>query len=600
MEEKLPEELLDRIVSLAPRDSLIHLCLTSRTLNRITTPYLYGDIILKSTYNIPALAYLIFTSSAHAALVQSLIVPNSWESGDEEDDIGWSWLKSDDPKLHLALQNKCSEYWLTEEEWSEIYGSIKSDNKDFLLAVLIASLPRLRRLNINFGSSYDHKDFVSFWPTLIYAIRSLKFAPPNEDSHASRTFQLTRLPALSVPLDIMVTGVEDKYPNSPVDFAVFINLPNLRSIYGWGMGDGDGGVGFDSNPETNPFVKLRPRSCPVEYIELRKSKLHTENFQHLLQATIPGKLKMFSYEVGGTWAWTDVEHPMIMTSLEPHHDTLDSLCLSHEDFYPYEDDFENGKPDPCCFVPFTALKRLKVAPLYIWGNSGVLNPEKFNRQEAKGMLWKALPRNLEELWVTRAQWQNLRDKGSTASFIPKCLLPALDLVIQNKHYVFPKLQRLRVEFPPSYWEFEWFDVLASICKAAYAKGVHTTIIFSEIFDRYEDAITVERPWGWDEDIEWEPPRYSSNRESAKVWIPATTRHDLAEALKDIKIRFEKESDTYTAALRVRMELRLCSECYNDPAYAARIDQAQIARFIEKRLDTKGCYRWSDTRPTIET
>jgi hypothetical protein len=366
---------------------------------------------------------------------------------------------------------------------------------------------------------------------------------------------------------VMVTGNDDKYPHNPIHLAMFLHLPNLHSIYGWRIGTADG----HPDAEINAFAKLQPQSCPVEYIELRTSKLHMDDFKRLLGATIPGKLKTFNYEVGCTWAWCNTEHPIIMKSLEPHHDTLECLALSHEDYYPYADGIaELQKPYPCSFTPFTALKRLKVAPVYIWGHEGFTDKARLETSRTKEMLWKALPSNLEELWITRAHQQKSDDPEG--KFVPDCLLPALDLVIQNKCEASPNLKHLRIELPPLVWETEWLDSLASLCIAASTNGIRSTIILFDMFDRY-GKLAVERQWGWDEDIEWEPNRWSQNRESAKVWINPTAAEpqDLAQTLKELKARFSEE---------------------REKAKSDGVDLAELARFVESRPYAEICWkRW---------
>jgi hypothetical protein len=99
-----------------------------------------------------------------------------------------------------------------------------------------------------------------------------------------------------------------------------------------------------SDRQDDPFRRLKPRSCPVEYIKLRTSKLHKTNLRLLMDTTIPGKLKTFNYEIECTWAWCSVEHPAIMKSLRAHHDTLQSLWLSHEEYYPYDSSNDDEKP----------------------------------------------------------------------------------------------------------------------------------------------------------------------------------------------------------------------------------------------------------------
>jgi hypothetical protein len=135
--------------------------------------------------------------------------------------------------------------------------------------------------------------------------------------------------AFSAPLNVLVKGSNDKYPNEAYNFAPFFNLPNLHAIYGWKLGenDNDDPIMFNS-----PFARLEPRSCAVEYIELRSSKLHRDYLSCILNATIPDKLKTFIYEVGYAWAWSAADHPSIMKILSAHHDRLEELCLSHEIF----------------------------------------------------------------------------------------------------------------------------------------------------------------------------------------------------------------------------------------------------------------------------
>lgn len=84
----------------------------------------------------------------------------------------------------------------------------------------------------------------------------------------------------------------------------------------------------DEDPE-NLFFKLRPRSCAVESIELRSSKLLQKHFDRLMRAAIPGKLETLIYEIGCDKALVSVDHGRIMRSLSPYHDTLECLELSH-------------------------------------------------------------------------------------------------------------------------------------------------------------------------------------------------------------------------------------------------------------------------------
>lgn len=533
VDRKLPEELLDFAVSFADRRSLLNLCATSKTLNRIATRYLYSDICLQNTDDLPALAYLIWTSPSHAAMVKSFVVPSFWtEIDDKEPPKDWNWPKAPNSGLPDVLRSKCAKYTPTDDDASSMYEKIASGgNHDAIWPLLFASLPGLRKLNISFSYEDHHKDIVSMLPIVTKKLRKMNVSPEgsSEKPVASKGHEAGSRAGFSVPLDVMVSGTSDKYPNSTFPIATMIHLPNLRSLYAWKAGDDDG----DPESELCHFRQLIPGSCPVENVELRCSKLHMQNLNHLLHATIRGKLKTFNYEVGCTWAWCKTEHSSIMASLLVHKDTLERLGLSHEDFYPYQfSDYTDSSydlPTACSFKPFTALKRLKVAPVYIWGHHGFTSGQKLRDATTKGILWQALPISLEELWITRAVHQDREDKDKdSACFVPKCFIPSLQLLIQKKPEAFPRLSSLRLEFSFLKWKDEWLDDLVSLCDQAAANGMECTIILTDMFDCFTGP-TVERLWGWDEDVEWEPSECYHNKECPKIWIEAAQHESLGQS-----------------------------------------------------------------------
>jgi hypothetical protein len=512
LDRQLPEEILDHITSFIPRHILPKLCLASKTFNRLATAHLYSTITLghkaerdnrRVTY-ISSLAYLLFSSPAHAALVTSVVVSSEW--GRDEDNAHlvdkYPWPGLGTTKLQRILRDQCEKFAENDNEADEIYAMIQSGtNEDAILALLLFSLPNMRRLDINFGLFDDHTDFHTLIPLLANRVRSLD----NERS---------------VPLDVIVKGEDDKYPNKPNQFTTVFHMPRIRSICGWKMGDDEG----DPDLVDGPFARFKPRSHHVKSIELRESKLNKDHLRLLMEATIPGELTTFNYEIGCTWAWCVVEHPAIMESLSAHHSTLENLALSHEDFYPYQFDNDSEKPWPCSFVPFKALKRLKVAPVYIWGHEGFNHQTELKKSATKEMLWRALPENLEQLWITRAQMQEPPSAvdDTTVLFEPDCLLPAIELVVQHKTKAFPKLTHLRVELPRKEWQDEWLVTLSLLCEAASANGIQSTIILTGLSQSYKD--NVECNWGWEESVEW--GECYNNQEPPKMWIDAAELQDF--------------------------------------------------------------------------
>jgi hypothetical protein len=242
-----------------------------------------------------------------------------------------------------------------------------------------------------------------------------------------------------------------------------------------------------------------------------------------------------------------VQHSAIMASLRIHRNTLDSLGLSHEEFYPYQFGNDDEEPYPVTLKPFKALTRLKIAPVYIWGDANLQDHESWTKPGIQKMLCEALPESLQQLWITRAEPQHSSNPDNAAvHFIPGCLLTALQLVIQQKSQICPKLSELRVEFPLMNWEYDWISLLASVCAEAEASGIRTTLILTSL-PRSADGEKEyrERPWGWDEDVHW--GECVNNTDSSKRWIYAGEQEDLGEMLIDLKKRlFELMGTTNVA------------------------------------------------------
>jgi hypothetical protein len=125
----------------------------------------------------------------------------------------------------------------------------------------------------------------------------------------------------------------------------------------------------------------------------------------------------------------------------------------------------------------------------MWGHDILHNHSLLGDPATAALLWQSLPKNPEELWITRAQSTEAAYDAEVA-FEPACLLPALDLVVQHKAEAFPKLSRLRVQFQPTNWKMEWLDSLASVCGRAEANGIECTIILEYVNKR----IIVQRAW----------------------------------------------------------------------------------------------------------
>ncbi|KAF2795705.1 hypothetical protein K505DRAFT_301680 [Melanomma pulvis-pyrius CBS 109.77] len=514
----IPVELVNTIISLTSPATVSSLCRVSTKFNSLATPHLYSSVVLDRTLDLDwclkhilPFAYLIFKSPSHASLINSFTIRDRCTGDDSLFGLRdfydkRPWPRFGQPELESVLRKKCIEYAIDENEADKLYEKIKSgENEDAILALLLVNLPNLRRLDLNVGFCVVRKELTAM---------------------LERVAKRASIPtAFSVPIDVFLTTIDFKYPHDPVHLAAFFNLPNLRSIYGWKMNDG-----IEADLENSIFARLNPRSCPVEYFECRSSKFHHGNLKFLMNATVPGRLKTFNYEICCTWDWCNMDHTEIMKSLEPHHETLECLGLSHEDFYPYEFEDEAEKPSSVSFHQFKALRKLKIAPMYIWGHGGFTIEEDLMNPATRHMLWEALPETLEELWITRAHPQDELEEEPRVSFVPDCLIPALELVVQYKADRYPYLSHLRIEVSLVDWKEEWLDQLESFCKGA-AKGMRCTLILAGVTNlSIHDQ--PQRGWGWDEDVVWQ--ECMRNEEYPKKWIDIGEVQDFGKKLREMR------------------------------------------------------------------
>ncbi len=543
IQHDLPEEIIAAISTCCTQGSLASLCRTSRKFNRIAAPRLYSTLYLdeKAEFEYPfkfllPITYGIFRSADLASYVQAFVVNQPWGNDEdinfagatrtysEDEHRPWPGIGTGEPEI--TLRKRCTKYAVSEVEAEELYNQIRSGlDEDAIVPLLLASLPNLQKLDVHYGNMSEHENLEAMLERVRDRTKPFNNLPldPMQITELEKARSANSVP-FSLPIDIMVGSDADKYPEDPEHVAPFFNLPYLRFLYAWMMGDDEG----EPEPEKSHFAKLRPRSCAVEYIELRCSKLHKKKFQWLMNATIPGKLKTFNYEIGCTWAWCSVDHPAMMKSLEAHQDYLECLGLSHEDFYPHQFDNNEDAPFAVSFTQFRALKKLKVAPVYIWGHAGFTNQEELNKPSAKQKLWQALPNTLKELWIPEAQQQTTPTNDSDMQFVPDCFIPALYALLERRAESFPELDSLRIEFAISNWKPEWLFKLAALGNAAESQGIACTIIIGGSEDE-NDRCLNQRKWGWEEDIEWEP-RVRNYRVPTK-WIRVAEEKDLACRLR---------------------------------------------------------------------
>ena len=544
--DNISEELVDAIVGLCNRRTLANLCRVSKQLNRIATPHLYANITLNSDIggegalrHLRPLAHRFFADPSFAALVKSIALPEGWggcESAPRLDNFKVKpWPRIETPQTEQLLERICREYYDDETKALRMYIKLYAADADVIITLLVANLPNLERLDLEFGEFRDHKLFCEMIKGSAGRLEAKKAASLDlTESSSSPTAPLPK------PVDVFI---RDSDAGDVEYLASFFHLTDLRSMYAFKFGDDD----ENSNMmERNPFAVLGLRSCGVQYIELRASSLATHTLRDLIEATIPGKLKAFLYKRACSLTSRSAELPFLMRCLEDHQDHLETLALGYEEIegcMVFEHtwwEFFDRRPAAMSFTSFKSLRRLRVAPEMIWGYTHDECTVQFEEDIMLtiDMFWKALPASLEELWLTRSQHHWIPGfKSHDLGIIPNILIPALHRLVEESSKACPHLRSIRIELPPNHWEVLWLDLLAEFCHDAERRGIHCTVILlqpREVNYDYRSIETVERGWGWNEDVEWSEVSMNANKIWRKHVIHAAKENDLKGKMRALQ------------------------------------------------------------------
>jgi hypothetical protein len=423
----LSAELLLMVLSSCDKSTLFQLSLVSRKIGQCATTKLYSELIVLMpgslsprvpiTITLAHLAYLVFTSPEHASYVRSI----------EDSGLFWrrtcpKYLKKT-PKsetrepeqarnLEKALKHKCEEYSIPEAE---------ATNTDVVLQFVIASLPKLQRLDISVGSTSC-------------------FIP--------RIFRSTR-------------------------------------------GSETTNVAGNKNSSTSDLDR---RSCALRHINFEVVTMHPQDLSHMLGVAMPGKLKSFEYNI-----IREENIPLTglpaMEGFEAHHNTLESLTLNHRNYFGSTlEELPSNIQKSCgrSFVGSSALRCLKVAPVFIWGQQDLpVDLERRNNPKQPETLWRALPRTLEELWITNTNGFGVHPVTETPEeekdrFIADDLIPALASAIENKPEAYPNLGRFTLQIQIQDWKMEWLNALASTLIKMEESEICCTIICDDLSSMNND------------------------------------------------------------------------------------------------------------------
>jgi hypothetical protein len=471
--DTLTEELLSRIISfVTPHSSLHSLALVSRTLNRFATSYLYASVDFKGAYPDTGVKYLIpfaflaFQRPEIASLVRSFSIRDTFgladdlirleDLDDDNEDARRGW--PDHPHRDQILQSAIEGIGYTGEEVDEWLATLlEADDESAILAILLPHLKKLRRLDLGHSGS-------GIGDPLLSTIHRLSQRDNSVDGPGH----------FSALTDVFIVGYEDKYPCSPTSLGACLYLPSLRRLHSMNLGEND------QDTATEELVGL-PKGCSsVEEIELRASKLYSEDLKLLLNA--PKALKTFIYEVGQSWAWYPLDTRDIADALSCQEEHLSNLVLDHPYFL---EETEVDSLAPMDFSAFKKLDFLKVSGLFLGGT----------HQRDTCSVLQSFPRSLKRLYVTYCS-----DSYHCAE-----IMPALLEVLQLKEEYLPNLETLTLEGPFNLHP-EALESAKDIARCVITQGVRAKVIDAY---RKEFGETYQKGWGLDEEVGWQEIQFDN-------------------------------------------------------------------------------------------
>ncbi|PVH73173.1 hypothetical protein DL98DRAFT_58015 [Cadophora sp. DSE1049] len=488
--EALSEELLVRVVSLTERSSLPSLALTSRTLNRLANPALYVNIDLKGAaadegnkFLIP-LTYHLLKNPDLASMVHSFSIRDVFSC--EEDDLipldegadteyrkGWP---ADQEDLDTLLKRIVADVEDTEEEQEKLLNFLREGSDEgLIIAVLLSKLPDLRKLDIVGSMMSVEKGFLRFMQRV--AKRETPFDRNPVLTKLAEVLICVRYSSkiLHPPLSIsdFMQGWDEKYPNSPDMIGAYMELPSIRRVHGYQLGNND------QETVTESLGALGTGTSPVEELELRQTQLYAADLDKILKSC--RNLKTFIYEVGHAWAWYTLRTSDIMNSMKAVEKTLEKLVFDHSE---YVGDAAEGHDElgAVSLASFEKLRYLKISAMFLGGF----------KQEVKFDLRQTFPAALEELHVTYV---------GDPTYCPKWVPAALQEVMGRKEAVFPAMRKLTLQ-GAFLNNGDRLDAIKPLVQRTRGKGLEVVILAEDGEDNRKWDEKGERGWGFSEEVEW--------------------------------------------------------------------------------------------------
>lgn len=199
--------------------------------------------------------------------------------------------------------------------------------------------------------------------------------------------------------------------------------------------------------------------------------------------------------------FTHFEFSRIKLALDSCKGSLERLCLSHDDYYPFA---EFDEQRPLNFNDYPFLRHFRAAPVFLYGG------ERLSLIEGTAIRGSQEPPvSQEEIASTRMLLVESLPSGIETLGLEYCNDPAtLDrLIVSLREFLaskddrFPHLRQVSIHTMNGKAVDTVLEILTSL--PWKAKGVRFVVRYqAPVVDRSGDYYGLERPLGWDDEVEW--------------------------------------------------------------------------------------------------
>ncbi|KAK4996658.1 hypothetical protein LTR66_003771 [Elasticomyces elasticus] len=334
-------------------------------------------------------------------------------------------------------------------------------NEDALIGLLLPTLTRLEKLDVMIGRGYDY-----FLKMMLRAGSGEKpFTPGNRLNYLADIMNTEWDEVIGLSLDCTVS---------------YLRLPAIQRIF---CIEFKGADDEEDYPVHEMLSTLEERSSTVKHLEFKHSRLNRLDILHLLK--IPKSLETFIYEFNELHdTWCPGCFCTTREAIGYQAGSLQDLWLD----YPHGS-IELGvidsvyNPPMASFADFAKLKRLRLAPVFIFG----IYPDSL--EDAQNVIIKAIPKQLEVLHFTHCEY----------SF--PILASALLQLLYRREECAPSLQKLVLEGPFADKRELWDDA-TKVIRAAQSAGLSIELLNNHEGRERDFSGFKERGWGMDEEFPW--------------------------------------------------------------------------------------------------